>query len=349
MAFNTAAGYNIAPATGQLTRLPQVFPITAPVFTSFVSDGKQRIFLSDNGPTQCHLSDCSYDTKVSSMLRNSSTGDLMPGMDNVVIPVQLTSFTAGPSGKFLYAVQAVEDDIYFVPAFFIRAFRIDYQSGAITQQSIPDVPVGASDVLFTHPTLPVLYVLKFPCCILAPTARLHVYSVNEQSGALAEMPQSPMQLSGGNWQDPAISVDGAYLYAHASLTADPRLAVFRLDQNGMPQSAPLAVIALPPFPRTQNYSVHPNGKFVYGWGLRPDPANPGRQLTELHVYRLDEAAAGFSQEDISSALPGLLSTVTFDTAGRHFYMRADPNGPGSLQLFDVDQTSGELTFVGPQP
>jgi 6-phosphogluconolactonase (cycloisomerase 2 family) len=269
-------------------------------------------------------------------------------MNNVIIPIELKSFVIGASGKFLYAMQTVEVPTAYFSVFYIRSFSIDYQSGAITQRAIPDVLVPDSDVLFAHPTLPVLYLLESHCCAVTPSGKLHVYSLDDQSGAVTEMPQSPVELSGGYWQDPSISADGAFLYAHGPLTTDPRLAVFRLDQNGVPQSSSLAVTALPPFPGTQSYSVHPNGRFLYGWGFRPDPANPGQQLTDLHMYRLDEAAGSFSQEDISSALPGLLWTVTFDTSGRHFYMRSDPNGSGSLQLFDVDQTTGDLTYVGPQ-
>lgn len=281
---------------------------------------------------------CTEDTKISTMLRDTATGELTVGADNTLFPIRLSSFAIIPSGNFVYAVQWRGDGTQF-----IRGFSIDSSSGGVTQLTIPDVPFGPWGELFAHPILPVVYAFENRCCASARETKLHIYTANDEDGVISEMPDSPVVLSGIFWVSPSISSDGTLFYALSPYLND-HLAIYRLDERGVPQDEAIAVVPLHPFPRTYAYFVHPNGKLIYTWGFHPDNS------VELHVYRFDPDTGTVSEQDLSSILSEVLLIFGFDMSGRHMYMRRSwPSSDDPFQMFSVDETTGNLTYVGPEP
>lgn len=345
----TAVGFNIDPKDGHLTPVPGEFPIGQSTFTPFAPDPTHRIFVADNGPSHCERADnpCTNDTVVSSVLRDTSSGVLTLEMDNVVLTPQFSGFAFIPSGKFAYAV----DSSFSGAQRQIRTFSIDYDSGQISEVAGLGISYGPSSSLFSNPSINVLYGLETLCCAQSGLYAIHSYAVNGDDGSVSEMPGSPVILSGGFWEYATVSQDGKYLYATRPGFIGPGdkvnpqgLAVFSIDQRGMPSGQALATLNLSQ--GGDELVLHPNGDLVYMSAFHGEI--PGLVTTDLHVYKFDPVSGSFTDKDLSASLPSYaVSIITFDSSGRFLYVRGSSVDP--ILLYDVNQTDGTLTLVGPQP
>ena len=333
-------GYNIDGNSGHLRKIGD-FAIDG--LSGYTSDPQHRIYIRNGGPSMCDRGNCTQDTVLSTVVRNTATGMLSVGMNNVVVAKQFNGVAIVPSAKFAYAVELVQPDD--PTTYRIRGFRIDQTSGTLTQIDIGDVPVGNWGPLFAHPKLPFLYAFEDRCCAVAPVTKLHVWSVDDNTGRVMELNTSPTTLAKPTEFFPTISNDGTYFYA-AMPTADSEIDVTGMGVNGVPQSQPLASVATQVFPEFETFLVHPGGTIVYGWGWHHNADLT--QTATVHAYRFDANTNSFSDLDLSAKVPRPdLMPLGFDASGKYFYLGKSSDLP--IVLYSVDQNTGDLAFVSNEP
>jgi len=337
-----ATGYNIDPDSGHLKKVGD-FSSGALGFGAYSSDPQHRIYISNNGPSDCYKGYCTMDTRFSTLVRNTATGALSIGMDNVLVPKRFNGIAILPSAKFAYTVEWTDEDATSPK---IRGFRIDVTTGTLTQIDIGDVPFGVWGQLFAHPKLPFLYAFEDRCCGIAPVTKLHVWSVDDNTGRVTELSTSPTILSKPMEFWPTISNDGTYFYAAMPIPLFSEIDVMRMDANGVPQGTPLASAATQPFPEFNAFLVYPNGTIVYGWGWHHNA--DGTAKAAIHAYRLDTRTNTFSDLDLSAKVPRIdLMPLGFDASGKHFYLGRSADLP--FAVYNVDPNSGDLTLVSYGP
>lgn len=183
--------------------------------------------------------------------------------------------------------------------------------------------------------------------------KLHVWSVEDNTGRVTELNGSPTTLAKATEFFPTISNDGTYFYGAFQIPngtdfsqPDYEIDVMRMDANGIPQSQPLGSVATQAFPAFESFLVHPGGTIVYGWGLH---ANADLSATAtIHAYRFDANTNSFSDLDLSAKVPrpGLMP-LGFDSSGKYFYLGRSSDLP--IVLYTVDPNTGNLTFVSNEP
>lgn len=333
-----ASGYNIDPNSGQLKKIGD-FSSGAVGFGAYSADPQNRIYISNNGPSDCYKGFCSMDTRFSTLVRNTVTGALKIGMDNVLVPKRFNGIAILPSAKFAYTVEWTDEDATSPK---IRGFRIDVTTGTLTQIDIGEVPFGLWGPLFAHPKLPFLYAFEDRCCGVAPVTKLHVWSVDDNTGHVTELSTSPTILAKPAEFWPTISKDGSYFYGAMPLPLNSEIDVMRMDANGVPQSITLASITTQPFPDFNAFLVHPSGTIVYGWGWHHNA--DGTAKAAIHAYRLDARTNTFSDLDLTSKVPSIdLMPLGFDASGKHFYLGRSADLP--FAVYNVDPDSGDLTLA----
>jgi hypothetical protein len=353
-------GYNIDPNSGHLKKIGD-FAITG--FKSFVadplhaytSDPQHRIYVRNGGPSQCDRGNCSADTVFSTVMRNTATGMLSIGMNNVVVPKRFNGMAILPSAKFAYAVEWVQPDD--PTTFRIRGFHVDQVSGTLTQVDIGDVPVGNWGPLFAHPKLPFLYEFEDVCyasgCSVLPVTKLHIWSVDDNTGRPTEINGSPTTLAKAAEYFPTISNDGTFFYGATQIANGPdspqphfEIDVMRIAGNGVPDGQPLASITSLVSPEFETFLVHPGGAIVYGWGWHTT-ASPGETAT-IHAYRFDANTNSFSDLDLTAKVPRVdLMPLGFDASGNYFYLGRSADLP--FAVYNVNPDSGDLTLVSYGP
>ena len=335
-------GYNIDPDSGQLKKIGD-FSSGAVGFGAYSSDPQHRIYISNNGPSNCYKGDCTMDTRFSTLVRNTATGALSIGMDNVLVPKRFIGMAMIPNGRFAYSVEWTDVDATSPK---IRGFHIDTAAGTLTQIDIGDVPFGLWGPLFAHPKLPLLYAFEDRCCGIAPMTKLHVWSVDDNTGRVTELSTSPTILAKPTEFWPTISNDGTYFYAAMPLPLFSEIDVMRMDTNGVPQSTPLASVTTQPFPDFSTFLLHPGGTIVYGWGWHHNA--DGTAKAAIHAYRFDPGTNTFSDLDLTSKVPRIdLLPLGFDASGKYFYLGRSADLP--FALYNVDPNSGDLTLVSYGP
>jgi len=337
-----ATGYNIDPDSGQMKKIGD-FSIGSMGFGAYSSDPQHRIYISNNGPSECYKSECTMDTRFSTLVRNTMTGALSIGMDNVVVPKRFNGIAIIPNARFAYSVEWTNED---ATSPRIRGFHIDTATGTLTQIDIGDVPFGLWGPLFAHPSLPFLYAFEDRCCGIAPVTKLHVWSVDDNSGRVTELSTSPTILAKPMEFEPTISNDDNYFYAALPIGTYSEIDVVRMDANGVPQSQPLASVATEVFPDFSSFLLSPGGTIVYGWGWHS--VGDGTAKAAIHAYHFDAARNTFSDIDLSSKVPRIdLMPLGFDASGKHFYLGRSADLP--FAVYKVDPNSGDLTLVSYGP
>ena len=185
------------------------------------------------------------------------------------------------------------------------------------------------------------------CCAFSQLPKLHVWQADENTGRLAEMPDTPVILSGPFEYWPTVTPDNTYFYAAKPIPLFSEIGILAVDSRGVPQGRALASASTESFPSFDAMLVHPGGRLVYGWGWRQMP--PDTVRTAIHAYHFNPATNTFSDLDLSSKMPeSAIAPLTFDRRGKHFYF----NQTGTdhpLLLYNVDQQTGDLTFVSREP
>jgi hypothetical protein len=90
-----ASGYNIDPNSGQLKKIGDF--TSARGFGGYSSDPQHRIYISNNGSSDCYKGYCTMDTQFSTLVRNTATGVLTVGMDGVLVPKRFNGIAILPS------------------------------------------------------------------------------------------------------------------------------------------------------------------------------------------------------------------------------------------------------------
>jgi len=173
---------------------------------------------------------------------------------------------------------------------------------------------------------------------LSPLTPIDVFTIDQNTGALSEL--GPFNLGVAQLHaDPSgnFLLGVAEIADNFSVATDRHIYVFSIDQT---TGAPTPVAGSPfttsgaPF----DFSIHPNGKFVYTTEITPG----GGSLTPIEGFQLDATTGALT------TLPGSPFTGLMGA-----YCKIDPNG-GSLfcdpsnalagfTVFSVNSTTGGLT------
>lgn len=290
---------------------------------------------------------------VTSFRVNTNTGDLSQILGSPYpTGVSPTAIRVHPSGKFAYVSNAGEDTISF--------YTIG-STGALTEVTPRAVTGDQPSDLVMDPGG------KFLFSINSAGNTVSAFSIDAKSGALSVVGGSPYQTFGFTPIRGAITPSGGFLYVANSNSAT--ISGFAIDgSGGLTQIAhsPIAVGNGPNW-----IAIDPSGKFLYVANLQ-DGTFSGFLIdgTTGQLQAMGGSPFGVSTTT-TTIIP--LSSLVVDASGKYLYVTAlnsssnvygftidsttgvptafasgSPIAAGSGAAFVVNDTSGQLIFVGNQ-
>ncbi len=318
---NTATGkisaFVIDGATGALTPIAgSPFETSTRLWFLHARDGLAALF----APTE--------DGALHSFTIDPATGALTaaPGSPYPMAEINVYSGSTDPAGKFFF-VNASEQ------ANSVSVYRIDPTTRALSEiDASPFAGVSGSLATNTmHPSGAYLYVMA------AQNDQVHVLSVDQATGAVAEINGSPYDTGpdGGNFthnpQHAATDVAGKFLYVGNYAAND--IVTFAIAADGgalTPDAAP--AVAAPT--GVCVVAAHPSGKFLYaggGFTIRGYTIATNGALTAHTPFTLqnDDYCCG----------------LAFSADGKYLFAGngTGVSDAGSVLVFEIDPTTGALT------
>lgn len=249
--------------------------------------------------------------------------------------------TSDPAGKFLYAVDQFNGNIY--------GFSIDQTTGALT--AVPGSPFKVSSsqprVPIVDPTGSFLYVTHQDTCGDDCQGAVSAFKIGTD-GSLTQIAGSPFTTDYGTL-GVAITPNGQFLYTmngvNCCRTADS-ISAFQVNTT----TGALTEISGSPFsvPGTPSFAViHPNGGFLYPIVASEGPAvipftinaSTGALTATSNFYQLGQNPMGIDLDSIDNFL--FISNNGTPSATNSV--------DGSISAFSINVTTGALTAVTGSP
>lgn len=235
----------------------------------------------------------------------------------------------GRSGRFMYVLDKDVLNSQANERGFIRTYAYA-ADGTITAAPIDTDIVGqAPENLSLHPAGRFIYSIdSFDDTITQ-------FEVNESSGSLLRRTSFTPGRNGsslGRPLDMRFHPNGRYAYV--SLEDDNQMVRYEVASNGALQN--ISRLTLPPFNGVNvdpgPIAVHPNGKYVY-------VGERNGSIDSISVLSVNPTDYSLTHQSRVTAAHNP-SWLSVDPQGRFLYVRF---GDESIQVFSIDQTSGNLT------
>ena len=164
-----------------------------------------------------------------------------------------------------------------------------------------------------------------------------IYKVDAEKGAIAKHGFAA-SVPGGGPRHMRFSVDGKFIYLLNELAlsvstfaydADKGMATLLTTTSALSE----AVKAKEAFNSASEILVHPNGQFVYS-------ANRGND--SVTAYRANPKTGELTVTEVEPIRGAWPRNINLDTTGN--WLLAAGAQSNTISIFDIDQTSGELTF-----
>jgi 6-phosphogluconolactonase (cycloisomerase 2 family) len=291
---------------------------------------------------------------------NPLTGYLRP-LESIALPFDNFGIVVDPSHKFLYIPDGYE----------IFGYKIAANGSLHTLTGSPFALYGGSTMVFTpngkfaysnlegefsmNPTTGVLagigsadtggehvYVAMNPAgsfvYVLNGDTTISVFSINQTSGVLTEIPGSPFASGETHLDSEVVSPDGKFLFVTTQPFTPPQgsTAVFGINFT----TGALTPVTGSPFstPTGGNgIAVDPSGKFLYLGG------------NNLSAYSINGATGALIPVTGSPyTLPEFANSVTIDPSGKFLYVSIDFSSTGAVPgviTFSINSTTGALKQV----
>ena len=252
----------------------------------------------------------------------------------------LRTSASDPSGQFLYFGGNLG---------YIEAYRVDQTSGMLSQiNGSPFLDLSVPAAVVVDPTARFIYVANSYGGATSQGS-VSAFTIDAQSGALAEIPGSPYTVNYGP-RTLAVDPSGRFLYVPTAATTGAQINVtaFAID----PDTGTLSALPGSPFTTSgglpTSIVVHPNGSYLYVQSASYFPSTPSAGI------------AGFSIDPTSgalSALPGPAAALDIPfgmaiTPSSGFVYGTSSNQPvntGSTSAYAVNPTTGALSEIGGSP
>jgi 6-phosphogluconolactonase (cycloisomerase 2 family) len=247
----------------------------------------------------------------------------------------LRAITIDPSGQFLYAGSNLG---------YIEAYRLDQTSGGLSQVNgspFVDNPHPSSAVV--DPTSRFLYVSNTYGGATSQGS-VSAYTIDAQSGALAEIPGSPYTV---NYNPKAIAIDptGHIVYVPtANALGQISVTAFAINQ----QTGALSQISGSPFSTMNGLPtaivVHPDGSRLY-----VESAASNAPL--IAVFSIDTTTGALTAQPTPAATGFAAFGMASAPSGKFLYATSANPGlnPGSISAYLVDATTGALSQTAGSP
>src|SRR5581483_3673079 len=179
---------------------------------------------------------------------------------------------------------------------------------------------------------------------MSNTAPIHAFAIDQNTGALSEIPGSPFPLGIAT---PHADSTGKFLVGvpgfvdEGSPSGDNHIYVFAIDPNtGVPTAVPGSPV--PTVNAAEEFAISPNGKFVYAMEV-DGSGNP----TTMEGFQMDPNTGALT------ALPGspftILPSTTqckFDQSGSHMFC-ADLLFGSKFIALTTNSTTGAVSHTVP--
>ena len=317
----TVTSATVNPSTGLLRNNSFVFA-GAPGGGAIAVDPAGKFVLIGNGGNLLNNNTVSvFSISGSGSLSQVSGSPFATGANPIAVAVH-------PSGNFLYVANR--------DAASISAYAIDPITGSLT--ATPGSPFFGGAV--GNPTedpsaLAIDPSGKFLLVAEAGVASVAVYTINQTTGDLAELVNSPF-ASGGVPISVAIESHGKF--AFVANNGDNNVSAYALD----PATGTLTAVPGSPFLSgggPEAVTTDASGKFVY-------VANTGGSST-ISAYAIDSVSGSLTEVSGSPFASGFRSSfLTADPSGRFLYAL---NGDATTSIFGIDPNTGALAVLGNLP
>lgn len=234
-------------------------------------------------PTGGYVFVASYNEGLLSFFGYDSAAGFSDG-ETVAAGMNAHQVRLDPSGRHVHVPCLGEN--------YVAHYDFDPASGALTESSVPTAPAGGGPRhMVFHPAAPIAYVLT------ENSSQIHVYDVNETSGALEPRPDASVYTHDDemrHWSsDIQVTPDGRFVYAvnrdepeivRFEVTADRSLVRLGSDD--------LAAVV-------RAFAVDPKGGYLQVGGANGD----------LVAYRIDPENGSLSETASQSGLGDIHATV----------------------------------------
>jgi 6-phosphogluconolactonase len=243
-----------------------------------------------------------------------------PGATTAQNPVAVA---VDPLGRFVYSANQ--------SAASVSGFKIDPTTGALTP--VPGSPfVGGTGTPTEQPfALAIDPASKFLLVVEHGFNKVAVYSINQQTGSLTEIPSSPF-ATGSSPVSVAIHASGKFAYVGNS--SDRTLSEFNLDPNtGVLTS--IGSISAGAFNAATTLALAPSGQFAY-------VQNP----SSIQVFSINPSNGSLTPVSGSpfDTSPVNGTVIVADPSGRFVYT-SDPQS-SQVATVGIDPNTGALVSLG---
>lgn len=249
-----------------------------------------------------------------------------------------------PSGRYLYSVssEAFSED---TEQGTVTGYRIDQETGKLTEINERSVEGRGPAHVSIDPEGRFAYVSNYG------DGSLSVFAIGED-GRLSEA-VDVVQHEGSSVNEERQSAphvhsiipssDGRFIYV-SDLGTD-RIMIYEVDQETgalTPAETPYAESTPGAGPR--HFAIHPNGEFAYSLG---------EMSSTVAAFRVDPSTGALTRFQRVSMLPedfeGENSVADIHIAPDGQFLYASNRGHNSLVIYEIDESTGELTLVGHEP
>lgn len=317
----TVTSATVNPGTGLLRNNSFVFAGAPGGGAIAVDPAGKFVFIGNGGNLLNNNTISVFSISGSGSLSQVSGSPFATGANPIAVAVH-------PSGNFLYVANH--------DAASISAYAIDPVTGSLTATpGSPFVGGGVGNPTENPSALAIDPSGKYLLVAEAGIASVAVYTINQTTGDLAELANSPF-ASGGVPISVAIESHGKF--AFVANDGDNDVSAYALD----PATGTLTPVPGSPFlagGSPESVATDASGKFVY-------VANTGGHAT-ISAYTIDSVSGSLTEVSGSPFTSGFLtSSLTADPSGRFLYAM---NGDATTTIFGIDPNTGALASLGNLP
>jgi len=248
-----------------------------------------------------------------------------------------------PGGGFLYSIsgQSIGDDDNYGS---VAAYKIDPETGMLTFLNIQSAEGRGPCHISVDPQGRFAYVSNYGSGNLSVYPILDDGSLGEAVHVVNHKGSSVHDRQGGPHMHSIIpSADGKFIYA-SDLGID-KVKIYEVEgETGQLLPAQKPYVENEPGSGPRHFTIHPEGSFAY---------SVEELSSTVAVFIVDSSTGALEQIQRVEMLPedfegsNTAADIHISPDGKSLY--ASNRGHDSLAIFSIDESSGELTFVGHEP